>query len=109
MRVLKTLFLRSLRKIGTMQGSSPSLNLQHLQLVARHVRADIDRVSLQLAARGAQLSASEIYLGLAEVVLRVFIDHEGFDEEKLGKFCELFKEELGKGMAKAKTRHSFHN
>ena len=92
-----------------MPGLSPSLNMQHLQLVARHVRADIDRVSQQLAARGAHLKANEIYLGLAEVVLRVFIDHEGFDDEKLDKFCELFKEELSKGMAKAKAKHSFHN
>jgi hypothetical protein len=83
--------------------------MEHMQMVARHLRADIDRISQDLAGRGSRLQANEIYLGLAEVLLRVFIDQEGFDNDKLVKFCEIFNDELRKGMAKAKAKHSFHN
>lgn len=78
-------------------------------MVARQMRADIDRITQDLAARGSRLQANEIYLGLAEVLLRTFIDQEGFDNDKLVKFCEIFNDELRKGMAKAKAKHSFHN
>lgn len=83
---------------------------EHAMTVARHVRDEIEKVSRSIASRGSQLRTSEIYMGLAEVILKLFIDHEGLASvEKIRRFGDDLAETLCEGLIRAKAKHSLRN
>ena len=82
------------------------IDVQHARLLARHLQDEISNVSATITAQGSRLRTSEIYFGLAKVILKTFIDHEGFSTEKMQAFGDNLKETLRDGLARANAERT---